>query len=133
MTLDYQDHHCKMCGKYDKLAWVNGGYCDDCFKLRNLAKIRESIEEGEPDTFSSDYVVCPYCGAAIKAITNGEFKRQSDFGTVYVVKDQLVDDYGVLEVIKVFEQLDDAQKYVMAHPRAALLPRKVIKHGKIEK
>nr|DAY96289.1 MAG TPA: Protein involved in formate dehydrogenase formation [Caudoviricetes sp.] len=65
MTLDYQDHHCKMCGKYDKLAWVNGGYCDDCFKLRNLAKIRESIEEGEPDTFSSDYVVCPYCGDAI--------------------------------------------------------------------
>lgn len=71
--------------------------------------------------------------SAIKAITNGEFKRQSDFGTVYVVKDQLVDDYGVLEVIKVFEQLDDAQKYVMAHPRAALLPRKVIKHGKIKK
>ncbi|OYS46553.1 hypothetical protein CBF86_08420 [Limosilactobacillus reuteri] len=71
--------------------------------------------------------------SAIKAITNGEFKRQSDFGTVYVVKDQLVDDYGVLEVIKVFEQLDNAQKYVMAHPRAALLPRKVIKHGKIEK
>lgn len=65
MTLDYQDHHCKMCGKYDKLAWVNGGYCDDCFKLRNLAKIRESIEEGESDTFSSDYVVCPYCGDAI--------------------------------------------------------------------
>lgn len=38
-----------------------------------------------------------------------------------------------LEVIKVFEQLDDAQKYVMAHPRAALLPRKVIKHGEIKK
>ena len=71
-------------------------------------------------------------GVALEQI-NGEFKRQSDFGTVYVVKDQLVDDYGVLEVIKVFEQLDDAQKYVMAHPRAALLPRKVIKHGKIEK
>ena len=70
--------------------------------------------------------------SAIKAITNGEFKRQSDFGTVYVVKDQLVDDYGVLEIIKVFEHLDDAQKYVMAHPRAALLPRKVIKHGKVK-
>lgn len=65
MTLDYQDPHCKMCGKYDKLAWVNGRYCDDCFKLRNLVKIRKSIEEGEPNTFSSDYVVCPYCGNAI--------------------------------------------------------------------
>ena len=65
MTLDYQDHHCKMCGKYDELAWINGGYCDDCFKLRELEKIRGSIEEGEPDTFSSDYVVCPYCGNAI--------------------------------------------------------------------
>ena len=65
MTLDYEEHHCKMCGKYDKLAWVNGGYCYDCLKLRNLAKVRESIEEGDPDTFSSDYVVCPYCGAAI--------------------------------------------------------------------
>lgn len=71
--------------------------------------------------------------SAIKAIAGDEFKRQSDFGTVYVVKDQLVDDYGVLEVIKVFEQLDDAQKYVMVHPRAALLSREVIKHGKIEK
>ena len=65
MTLDYEEHHCKMCGKYDKFAWVNGGYCNDCLKLRNLAKIRESIEEWETDTFSSDYVVCPYCGAAI--------------------------------------------------------------------
>ena len=54
-------------------------------------------------------------------------------GETIVLKDQLVDDYGVLEVIKVFEQLDDAQKYVMAHPRAALLPRKVIKHGEIKK
>ena len=70
---------------------------------------------------------------AIKAIARDEFSKRSDYGIVYVVKDQLVDDYGVLEVIKVFEQLDDAQKYVMAHPRAALLPRKVIKHGKIEK
>ena len=65
MTLDYKDHHCKICGKYDELAWTNGGYCNKCFKLHNLEKIRESIEEGEPDTFSGDYVVCPYCGAAI--------------------------------------------------------------------
>lgn len=57
----------------------------------------------------------------IKAITNGEFKHQSDFGTVYVVKDQLVDDYGVLEVIKVFEQLDDAQKYENEHYRNGML------------
>ena len=71
--------------------------------------------------------------SAIKAITNGEFKRQSDFGTVYVVKDQLIDDYGVLEVIKVFEQLDDAQKYATGHPRAVIIPREVQKHGQVKK
>lgn len=65
MTLDYEEHHCKRCGKYYELAWINGGYCNDCFKFQKLKEIRESIKEGEPDTFSSDYVVCPYCGAAI--------------------------------------------------------------------
>ncbi len=65
MTLDYEEHHCKMCGKYYKLAWVNSGYCDECFKIHNLEKIRESIKDGDADTFSDDYVVCPYCGFAI--------------------------------------------------------------------
>ncbi|MBB1080227.1 hypothetical protein H5S09_02750 [Limosilactobacillus sp. STM2_1] len=70
---------------------------------------------------------------AIKAIIDGEIEKKLDYGTVYVIKDQVADDYGILDVLKVFEWLADAQDYVMTHPRAVLLPRKVIKHGKIEK
>ena len=53
MTLDYQDHHCKMCGKYDKFAWVNGGYCNDCLKLRNLMqeKLYDLLEETHEKNF----------------------------------------------------------------------------------
>lgn len=70
--------------------------------------------------------------SAIKAITDGEIKSKTDYGTVYVVKDTIVDDYGDLEIVKVFEQSKDAQDYVMTHPRAVLLPRKVIKHDKVK-
>ena len=71
--------------------------------------------------------------SAIKAITNGELKRQSDFGTVYVVKDMKLDDYGKLELIHVFEDLHDAQKYATGHPRAVIIPREVQKHGQVKK
>ena len=65
---------------------------------------------------------------AIKAIIGDEFKQQADFGVVYVVKDMELDDYGKLESIRVFEKLHDAQRYVVDHPRAVIMPRKVIKH-----
>ena len=64
MALSYEDTHCKRCGK-ECTAWINGGLCYDCLREKHLEDIRKSIEEGEPDTFSSDYVVCPYCGTAI--------------------------------------------------------------------
>ena len=38
---------------------------------------------------------------AIKSIARDEFKQQTDFGVVYVVKDMKLDDYGKLELIKV--------------------------------
>lgn len=62
---EYDDYHCKRCGKKTDLAWMNNGLCIDCYRKKQLDDIRISIDEGEPDTFSSDYVVCPYCGNAI--------------------------------------------------------------------
>ena len=62
---EYDDYHCKRCGKKAVLAWMNNGLCIDCYRKKQLDDIRISIDEGEPDTFSSDYVVCPYCGNAI--------------------------------------------------------------------
>ncbi|MCC4394432.1 hypothetical protein LMC00_00400 [Limosilactobacillus reuteri] len=46
------------------------------------------------------------------------------------VKDMQLDDYGKLELIHVFEDLHSAQQYATKHPRAVILPREVIKHGK---
>ena len=60
---------------------------------------------------------------AIKAIARDEFSKRSDYGIVYVVKDMKLDDYGKLELIHVFEDLHDAQKYATGHPRAVIIPR----------
>ncbi|MCC4478049.1 hypothetical protein [Limosilactobacillus reuteri] len=70
---------------------------------------------------------------AIKSIARDEFKQQTDFGVVYVVKDMKLDDYGKLELIKVFEKLHDAEQYAANHPRAVIMPRKVIKSEKTKK
>ncbi|MDD7007161.1 MAG: hypothetical protein SPI42_00035 [Lactobacillus johnsonii] len=42
---------------------------------------------------------------AIKSIARDEFNKQADYGIVYVVKDMKLDDYGKLELIHVFEEL----------------------------
>lgn len=65
MALNYEDTHCKRCGKEYSLAWISNGLCNDCLRKKRLTDIRTSIGEDEPDTFSSDYIVCPYCGNAI--------------------------------------------------------------------
>lgn len=65
MALSYEDTHCKRCGK-ECNAWINDGLCYDCLREKHLEDIRESIEEGEPDTFSDEYIVCPYCGSAVE-------------------------------------------------------------------
>lgn len=70
--------------------------------------------------------------AGIKAIASNEFNKQTDFGVVYVVKDMQLDDYGKLELIHVFKDLHSAQQYATKHPRAVILPREVIKHGKVK-
>ncbi|MBB1122872.1 hypothetical protein [Limosilactobacillus albertensis] len=65
---------------------------------------------------------------AIKVIARDELKQQTDYGIVYVVKDMKLDEYGKLELIHVFNELHDAQRYAASHPRASIMPRKVIKH-----
>jgi len=70
-------------------------------------------------------------GLLVTAITDGQIKQQTDFKTVYVVKDQRKDAYGPLELIFVFEKLNDAQEYTTKHPRAVIMPRKVIKHSNL--
>ena len=65
--LSYEDSHCVKCGKADNLAWMQQGLCYDCFKKEKLEEIRTSINEGEPDTFSDEYIVCPYCGAVLSS------------------------------------------------------------------
>ena len=71
--------------------------------------------------------------AGIKAIAGDEFNKQADVGVVYVVKDVVLDEYGKLDLIRVFDQLHDAQRYAIDHPRAVIMPRKVIKHGEVQK
>lgn len=68
----------------------------------------------------------------IKSIFKEEVKREADFGVVYVVKDVQLDEFGKFELIRVFEKLHDAQRYAVDHPRAVIMPREVIKHGKIK-
>lgn len=70
---------------------------------------------------------------AIKSIARDEFNKQADYGIVYVVKDMKLDDYGKLELIHVFEELHDAQRYAADHPRAVIIPREVQKHDQIKK
>ena len=74
---------CKVCGKQaDMMSWEDT--CCDCLRKKELERIRGEIEEAkksgdEVDTFSSDYVICPYCGAEIEARMYGVF----DFPEAY--------------------------------------------------
>lgn len=65
MALSYEDTHCKKCGKATDFAWMQRGLCNDCLRKEKLKEIRISISEGESDTFSDEYIVCPYCGAVL--------------------------------------------------------------------
>lgn len=59
---------CKGCGKLTEMfSWEN--YCYKCEIEQRLQEVQENVREAapdeDPDTFSSDYVVCPYCGCAL--------------------------------------------------------------------
>lgn len=57
---------CKICGKSRFMfSWED--ICCTCKRKEDIAKIQRRIKDNEEDvdTFSTDYVVCPYCGHAM--------------------------------------------------------------------
>lgn len=63
---------CKRCGK-ERWVWDADGICSTCHQEIKQEKIQKDFddfykdaEEGETfDTYSTDFVICPYCGYAI--------------------------------------------------------------------
>ena len=56
---------CERCGKVkEMLSWQR--FCYQCQIDANLEKTQQQIRDGEDDvdTYSSDYIICPYCGNA---------------------------------------------------------------------
>lgn len=56
---------CKRCGKIAQMmSWED--YCYACLIQNELERVqlnvREAKEDEDPDTYSTDYVICPYCG-----------------------------------------------------------------------
>lgn len=59
---------CERCGKTaNMLSWET--LCYSCMKDKALEDIQTAIECGDdPDTWSDDYVICPYCGSAYEQL-----------------------------------------------------------------
>lgn len=59
---------CARCGKLKEMfLWED--YCYQCEKEQALERQQENIRTGESvDTYSTDYVICPYCGDAIEVM-----------------------------------------------------------------
>ena len=64
------DKICERCGKkFYGLSWDR--LCYSCMKEDNLEKTQAAIRSGDEDnlyldTFSEDYVICPWCGDAVE-------------------------------------------------------------------
>ena len=72
---------CERCGKPSRMmSWDR--ICFQCKKDEALERAQESVRtadpEEEPDTWSSDYVICPYCGEAMDTDVGYE-----DFPEIY--------------------------------------------------
>lgn len=80
---------CERCGELkDMMSWES--LCYQCFKAKNLEDSQRSVREPEDgediDTFSSDYVICPYCGCAIPTDL-----PYSDFPEIFIDGDHEID------------------------------------------
>lgn len=72
---------CKGCGKpAELLSWEI--FCPTCLKEKELERIQQCIASGEedPDTFSTDYVICPHCGAAYEQLSYDETSEMYNEG-----------------------------------------------------
>lgn len=56
---------CKICGKPRSMfSWED--ICYTCKQRKDLIEIQRQIKANEDvDTFSSNYIICPYCGNAL--------------------------------------------------------------------
>ena len=66
---------CERCGQLkNMMSWEKK--CYKCMKEEALEKIQQNIKDAEPDeevdTWSDDYVICPYCGYAMETNVNYE-------------------------------------------------------------
>lgn len=72
---------CERCGKPKRMmSWERT--CFQCMKEEDLERIQEAIAGAGPeeavDTWSDDYVICPYCGEALETDVGYE-----DFQEIY--------------------------------------------------
>ena len=81
---------CKRCGKpREMMSWEDT--CFSCLKEADLERTQEAIRAGEdPDTTSSDFVICPHCGEAIDAGIIG----YADFPEAYTEGDHEIECPG---------------------------------------
>lgn len=60
---------CKRCGKIAQMMSFED-YCYACLIQNELERVQLSVKEAKtgenPDTYSSDFVICPYCGCALQ-------------------------------------------------------------------
>ena len=72
---------CERCGKQkNMMSWET--MCYSCCKEKELERIQQAIEDGEsPDTSSSDYAICPYCGTPHEQLSYGETPEMYAEGT----------------------------------------------------
>lgn len=81
---------CKICGKVKEMfSWENT--CYSCQKEQELKRIQEKIAAGEEkvNTYSTDYVICPYCGYAHETCYGYE-----DFSELYEEGDHEIECGG---------------------------------------
>ncbi len=72
---------CKRCGKQkEMMSWED--HCYQCVKEIELERAQQSIKSGDPspDTYSTDYVICPHCGAAYEQLSYDETSEMYDEG-----------------------------------------------------
>lgn len=94
---------CERCGKQkNMMSWER--ICFQCMKVENLEKQQTAIRNAKPgeaiDTFSSDYVICPYCGEAIE--TNVGYE---DFPEIYEEGTHKIECYECGRVFELFTRV----------------------------
>ena len=74
---------CKRCGQLKEMMSFENK-CYKCTKEEALEKIQQNIKDAEPDetvdTWSDDYMICPYCGCAMEMLSYDETPEMYEEG-----------------------------------------------------